>query len=147
MFLRNLTPFAVTLVPFSRGRNRTGRRSIPHDVAVVQRESGATEESKVKLEQRVSLLSDLKKRGASRGCAFLLSIFKEHAPSQSGECSLLRWFWSFHRRESGAAARTGAAIVVCAVASFVVDWRQHLLGERQIESFRRTRTALSLQRS
>ena len=26
-------------------------------------------------------------------------VFKEQAPPQSGEDPLLRWFWSFHRRE------------------------------------------------
>ncbi len=36
------------------------------------------------------------------------------------------------------ADRTGAAIVVCASASLVFDWLQHLLHERQIESSRRS---------
>jgi hypothetical protein len=41
------------------------------------------------------------KKRRKPGCAFLHSVFKEQAPPQSGEDSLLRWFWSFHRRESG----------------------------------------------
>jgi hypothetical protein len=72
----------------------------------------APEESKVKLWHRVSLLSDLKKRGASRVAHFLHSIFKEQAPPQSGEGSLLRWFWSFTGASRAVAARTGATIVV-----------------------------------
>src|SRR5437667_3631971 len=72
----------------------------------------AAEESKVKLWHRVSLLSDLKKRGASRVAHFLHSIFKEQAPPQSGEGSLLRWFWSFTGASRAVAARTGAAIIV-----------------------------------
>src|SRR5713101_2803560 len=70
------------------------------------------EESKVKLKHRVSLLSDLKKRGASRVAHFLQSVFKEQAPPQSGEGSLLRCFWSFTGASRAVAARTGAAIVV-----------------------------------
>jgi len=72
----------------------------------------ASEESKVKLWHRVSLISDLKKRGASRVAHFLHSIFKEQAPPQSGEGSLLRWFWSFTGASRAVAARTGAAIIV-----------------------------------
>src|SRR5882724_3821812 len=71
-----------------------------------------SEESKVKLWHRVSLLSDLKKRGASRVAHFLHSIFKEQAPPQSGEGSLLRWFWSFTGASRAVAARTGATLVV-----------------------------------
>src|SRR5438552_15026863 len=70
-----------------------------------------SEESKVKLWHRVSLLSDLKKRGASRVAHFLHSIFKEQAPPQSGEGSLLRWFWSFTGASRAVAARTGATLV------------------------------------
>ena len=70
------------------------------------------EESKVKLWHQVSLLSDLKKRGASRVAHFLHSIFKEQAPPQSGEGSLLRWFWSFTGASRAVAARTGATLVV-----------------------------------
>src|SRR5712692_9364100 len=70
------------------------------------------EESKVKLKHQVSLLSDLKKRGASRVAHFLHSVFKEQAPPQSGEGALLRWFWSFTGASRAVAARTGAAIVV-----------------------------------
>jgi len=70
------------------------------------------EESKVKLWHRMSLLSDLKKRGASRVAHFLHSIFKGQAPPQSGEGSLLRWFWSFTGASRAVAARTGTAIIV-----------------------------------
>src|SRR6266446_967425 len=71
-----------------------------------------SEESKVKLWHRVSLVSDLKKGGANRIAYFLHSIFKEQAPPQSGECSLLRWFWSFTGASRAVAARTGATLVV-----------------------------------
>src|SRR5213078_2948645 len=77
-----------------------------------KRISRGPEESKVKLWHRVSLLSDLKKRGASRVAHFLHSIFKEQAPPQSGEGSLLRWFWSFTGASRAVAARTGATLVV-----------------------------------
>src|SRR5216683_5942448 len=95
------------------------------------------EESKVKLKHQVSLLSDLKKRGASRVAHFLHSVFKEQAPPQSGEGSLLRWFWSFHQRESGRDSPNRHRHRGCASASCVFNWLQHLLHERQIESSRR----------
>src|SRR6266478_9455881 len=68
---------------------------LSESVMLVKINRHLSEESKVKLWHRVSLLSDLKKRGASRVAHFLHSIFKEQAPPQSGEGSLLRWFWSF----------------------------------------------------
>ena len=40
-------------------------------------------------------LAPLKKKGAIRVVRFGHSLFREHAPPQSGEGSLLRWFWSF----------------------------------------------------
>src|SRR5260370_32955356 len=101
---------------------------------------GGPEESKVKLWHRVSLLSDVKKRGASRVAHFLHSVFKEQATPQSGEGSLLRWFWSFTGVSRAVVGRTGAAIVVCATASLVVHWLQHLLRQRQIESSCRAKT-------
>src|SRR2546426_12826323 len=52
------------------------------------------EESKVKLKKPVSLAWRPQKRGANRVAHFLHSVFKEQAPPQSGEGSLLRWFWS-----------------------------------------------------
>ena len=53
-----------------------------------------SEESKVKLKKPVSLAWRPQKRGANRVAHFLHSVFKEQAPPQSGEGSLLRWFWS-----------------------------------------------------
>ncbi len=98
------------------------------------------EESKVKPKRRVSSLGELKKRGARRVVRFLHAVFKEQARPQSGEGSLLRWFWSFTGVSRAVAGRTGAAIVVCATASLVVDWLQHLLRKRQIESSCRAKT-------
>jgi hypothetical protein len=57
------------------------------------------EESKVEL-KRVSLFVWLlKKKSARQVALFCHAVFKEQAPPQSGEDPLLRWFWSFHRRE------------------------------------------------
>jgi hypothetical protein len=82
---------------------------------------GATEvkpeESKVKLKRRVISRGDLKKRGASRVARFLHLVFKEQAPPQAGEGSLLRWFWSFTGVSRAVAAPNRAAIVVCAAAA------------------------------
>src|SRR5207244_5386241 len=49
------------------------------------------EESKVRTEDPKCL----NKRGATRVARFLHWIFKEQVCPQSGESSLLRWFWSF----------------------------------------------------
>ena len=55
---------------------------------------GRAEESKVKPKTRSPPSLTLKKRGATRVIRFGYSFFREHAPPQSGEGSLLRWFWS-----------------------------------------------------
>jgi hypothetical protein len=57
------------------------------------------EESKVE-PKRVCLFVWLPKKKSARQVAlFCHVVFKEQAPPQSGEDPLLRWFWSFHRRE------------------------------------------------
>src|SRR5437773_12537668 len=101
------------LLPFPRtGRVLYAKAILSYCTGIRQVRPPASEESKVKLWHRVSLLSDLKKRGASRVAHFLHSIFKEQAPPQSGEGSLLRWYWSFTGASRAVAARTGATLVV-----------------------------------
>src|SRR5260370_42403297 len=95
---------------------------------------GGPEESKVKLWHRVSLLSALKKRGASRVAHFLHSISKEQAPPQSGEGSLLRWFWSFTGASIGPWQPEPAPPSLLCLSQLSL---LHLLHERQIESSRR----------
>jgi len=53
------------------------------------------EESKVRTEDPKCSSGSLNKRGATRVARFLHWIFKEQVCPQSGESSLLRWFWSF----------------------------------------------------
>ena len=88
-----------------------------------------TEESKVKLKRRVILLGKPQKKRRKPVAHFLHAVFKEQGPPQSGECSLLRWFWSFHRRV-GPWQPEGATIVVCATASLAFHWLRQLLHER-----------------
>jgi hypothetical protein len=65
------------------------------------------EESKVKLGEPACSSGGFNKRGATRVARWLHSFFKEQACPQSGEASLLRWFWRFTGHESGVAACSG----------------------------------------
>src|SRR5207302_2575718 len=58
------------------------------------RRGGSAEESKVKLKTRPPPSLTLEKKSATRVIRFGHAVFRDHAPPQSGEGSLLRWFWS-----------------------------------------------------
>jgi hypothetical protein len=66
-----------------------------------------SEESKVKLGKPDCSSGSLNKRSATGVAGLLHSVFKEQACPQSGEASLLRWFWRFTGHESGVAGRFG----------------------------------------
>src|SRR5437667_4830262 len=83
----------------SRGRGPQVQKKLEQGYRKLLRSTGqvvaqATEESKVKPKRRGSLLGERSKKSATRVAHFLPAVFKEQAPPQAGEGSLLRWFWS-----------------------------------------------------
>src|SRR5712691_9536685 len=74
--------------------------------------SQRTEESKVNQEPSPLPASSLEKRAQAKACVWFQLVFKEQGPSQAGERSLLRWFWSFTGTRGTAQPRISAALVV-----------------------------------
>jgi hypothetical protein len=70
------------------------------------------EESKVNQASGPLPESSSRKKGASNGLRVVSVVFKEQGSSQSGERSLLRWFWSFTGTSGTAQPQPAAALVV-----------------------------------
>jgi hypothetical protein len=92
------------------------------------------EESKVNQEPGLLPSSRLEKKAQAKACLFFHWGFKEHGPSQAGERSLLRWFWSFIGTSGTVAAQTSAAFVVGSLPLCFSPGYLTSLHRRQIES-------------
>src|SRR5713101_8953588 len=89
-----------------------------------------TEESKVKLWHRVSLVSDLKKGGANRIAYFLHSIFKEQAPLSPAKARCFAGSGVSPARVGPWQPEPAPPSLLCLSQLSLL----HLLHERQIES-------------
>src|SRR6266851_5936525 len=89
-----------------------------------------SEESKVKLWHRVSLVSDLKKGGANRIAYFLHSIFKEQAPLSPAKARCFAGSGVSSARVGPWQPEPAPPSLLCLSQLSLL----HLLHERQIES-------------